>query len=98
MQAHSNFCVFTELVGDLGCELVVLCQTCNFVLVLVGHQFEQVARHGVGEAAYLGLAFGACDVTDEPDVIGCVGDALVVDQFIDPAANRAQHLGAHAVQ
>jgi len=49
--------VALELRRDLGEKRLVGMQPRDFVFVLVGHQFEQVARDGFGELAALQRRF-----------------------------------------
>ena len=84
--------VALKLRGDLVHERLVGVQTGHFVLVLVRHELEQVAGHGLGQAgggAQLGL--GGLHLLHKGLVVGGVGGVLV-------AGEEVHALGDHVGQ
>ena len=77
--------------GALGGQQV---QPRDLVLVLVGHQLEQVAGDRVGDrrAAAAAAPLGLAHVDEEVDVLGRVGEALVVGELGDADPQQALEL------
>ena len=83
---------------DLLCEGRVGVQSGDFVFILVGHQLEQVARHGLAERAALGVladlgqhgGFGHAHLVHKGRVACGIGGVLVAGEEVHPFGH---HLG-----
>ncbi len=56
----------------------------HFILVLIGHEFEQIFRHCLGKAGISQLLRGMSDLLDAFDVTQSVGGILVSGQEVSP--------------
>ena len=65
-------------------------QACHLVLVLVGHEFEQVTRHRFGQRRFArGSGFGLLHLRDERAVLLGIGGVLVAGKEVHAALHQA---------
>ena len=77
----------------LGREGRVGVQARHFVLVLVGHQLEQVARHRLGQAGAAQRRLGGAHAVDEGAVLRRVGRVLVAGEELHPPRHHLVERG-----
>ena len=65
-------------------------QACHLVLVLVGHEFEQVTCHRFGQRRFArGSGFGLLHLFDKSAVLLGIGCVLVVGEEVHTALDQA---------
>ncbi len=76
-----------ELLLQLFGKRRVGLQPGDFVLVFVGHELEQMARHGLRQRSGLERRFGGAHLRNEVGVLPGVGSILVAGEELHPALN-----------